>query len=54
LLAPLLLQKKGPKITGSLFLDQGFEVVRMQRADTRPIRARVGHISIGFALGSTF
>jgi hypothetical protein len=52
--APFLLMKKGPKITGSLFLDQGFDFVHMERAHARTIRARVGHISVGFALGSTF
>ena len=56
--APFLFMKKGPKVTGSLFLDQGFDFVRMERSTdadgARTIRARVGHISIGFALGSTF
>ena len=52
--APFLFMKKGPKVTGSLFLDQGFDFVRMERDDARTIRARVGHISVGFALGSTF
>jgi hypothetical protein len=52
--APFLFMKKGPKITGSLFIDQGFDFVRMERTDARTIRARVGHISLGFALGSTF
>ena len=51
--APLLFMKKGPKITGSLFLDQGFDFVRMERTDARPNPARLGHNSNGFALGST-
>lgn len=52
--APFLFMKKGPKVTGALFLDQGWDFVRLERADARTIRARVGHISVGFALGSTF
>lgn len=52
--APFLFMKKGPKITGSLFLDQGLDFVRLERDDARTIRARVGHISVGFGLGSSF
>jgi hypothetical protein len=52
--APFLFMKKGPKITGSLFLDQGIDVVRLERNDARTLHARVAHISIGFALGSHF
>lgn len=55
--APLFFVKKGPKVTGSLFLDQGWDFVRLERdgaSEAKPIRARVGHVSVGFAVGSTF
>jgi len=52
--APLFFMTKGPKVTGSLFLDQGWDVIRLDRPDARSIRARVGHVSVGFAVGSAF
>lgn len=53
--APFLFMKKGPKVTGALFLDQGWDFVRLERdSDRHTLRARVGHVSVGFALGSTF
>lgn len=52
--APLFFMKKGPKVSGSLFLDQGWDFVRLERDGEDTIRARVGHVSIGFAVGSTF
>jgi hypothetical protein len=52
--APLFFVKKGPMVTGSLFLDQGYDFYTM-RSDTGPtLDARVGHVSIGFAVGSGF
>ena len=52
--APLFFVKKGPKVTGSLFLDQGWDFVRLERDNMRTLNARVGHVSVGFAVGQTF
>lgn len=51
--APLFFVKRGPKVTGSLFLDQGYDFYRL-RDGTSTINARVGHVSVGFAVGSGF
>ena len=52
--APLFFVKKGPMVTGSLFLDQGWDFVRLERDDAPTLTARVGHVSVGFAVGQTF
>jgi hypothetical protein len=52
--APLFFVKKGPKVTGALFLDGGWDFVRLRRDGMSTIDARVGHVSVGFAIGSTF
>jgi hypothetical protein len=52
--APLFFVKKGPKVTGALFLDGGWDFVRLQKADAPTLTARVGHVAVGFAVGSTF
>lgn len=50
---PLFFLKRGPKITGALFLDQGWDFVRLRDGEQR-LAARVAHVSVGFALGSAF
>ncbi|HEU0033363.1 MAG TPA: hypothetical protein VFQ53_22180 [Kofleriaceae bacterium] len=53
--APLFLIKKGPKVSGSLFLDQGFEFVTLRSmSTTTPLTSRVGHVTLGFAVGTRF
>ena len=52
--APLFFVKKGPKVTGSLYFDQGWDFVRLEHATMPTLTARVGHVSIGFAVGHTF
>lgn len=52
--APLFFLKRGPMITGSLFLDQGVDFYRLRMAGAPDLDARVAHVSIGFALGSDF
>jgi len=52
--APLLFLKRGPMATGAIYLDQGYDFYELQMGDTRPIRARVGHVSFGFAIGQSF
>ncbi len=52
--APLFFVKRGPFITGSLYLDQGFDFYRLKMAGAPDIDGRVGHVSIGFSLGSDF
>ncbi|HEY4058547.1 MAG TPA: hypothetical protein VGM39_18165 [Kofleriaceae bacterium] len=51
---PLFFVKRGPMITGSLFLDQGVDFYRLRMSGAPDINARVAHVSIGFALGSDF
>jgi hypothetical protein len=50
--APLFFMKKGPKVTGSLFLDQGWDFVSLKRDDMPTIDARIGHVTIGFSIGT--
>lgn len=53
--APLFFMNKGPKVTGALFIDQGWDFYRLRSDDDGPtLQARVGHVSIGFAIGSSF
>jgi hypothetical protein len=53
--APLFFVKKGPKVTGSLFIDTGWDFVRLESKDEmQTLHARVGHVSVGFAVGQTF
>lgn len=51
--APLFFIKRGPKVTGALFLDQGYDFYRL-RDGRSTVDARVGHVSVGFAIGSGF
>lgn len=52
--APLFFVNRGPFITGSLYLDQGFDFYRLKMPGAPNIDGRVGHISVGFSLGSDF
>lgn len=53
--APLFFVKKGPKVTGSLFIDTGWDFVKLESTDAmKTLNARVGHVSVGFAVGQTF
>jgi hypothetical protein len=52
--SPLFFVKKGPKVTGALYLDQGYDFYRLRSTNGPPIDARIGHVSVGFALGSAF
>lgn len=52
--SPLFFLKKGPKITGALYLDEGYDFYWLQHASMPTLTARMGHVSVGFALGSRF
>lgn len=52
--APLFFVERGPFITGSLYLDQGFDFYRLKMPGAPDINGRVGHVSVGFSLGSDF
>ena len=52
--APLFLVKRGPRVTGALFFDQGYDFVWLRHRDAMPVTARVGSVSVGFAIGSAF
>jgi hypothetical protein len=51
--SPLFFLARGPKVTGALFLDAGYDFYFLRRGAER-LDARVGHVSIGFAIGSAF
>ena len=50
---PLFFVKRGPKVTGALFIEQGWELVTLRRGGDR-ISAAIGHVGVGFGLGSRF
>jgi hypothetical protein len=52
--AGFFFMNKGPKVTGALFLDTGWDWVRLSSPDSDTIRARIGHVTVGFAVGSAF
>ncbi len=52
--SPLFFLQRGPMITGALFLDAGYDFYFLRSTAGPPIDARVGHVSIGFAVGSSF
>ncbi len=52
--APLFFVARGPFITGSLYLDQGFDFYRLSMPGAPDLDGRVGHVSVGFSLGSDF
>jgi hypothetical protein len=52
--APLFFVEKGPRVTGAVFLDQGYDFYRMRLGDGSRMSARVGHVSVGFGVGSSF
>lgn len=54
LFAPLFWSKRGPLVTGGLFLDEGVDLYRLSADTMPPISSRVGHVDAGFAFGSSF
>ncbi len=52
--SPLFFLKRGPLITGSLYLDQGYDFYRLKMRGAPAINAHVGHVNVGFSLGSSF
>jgi hypothetical protein len=48
------LVRTGPKITGSLWLDDGYEFYRLHGDRPYTLDAQVSHITLGFGLGSDF
>lgn len=52
--SPLFFLKRGPLVTGSLFLDAGYDFYFLRSGDAPAINSRVGHVSLGFAVGSAF
>lgn len=56
---PLFFTNWGPKMTGAVFVDNGFEFYRLHRGgnlrDTRGvIDAQLSHLTFGFAVGADF
>jgi hypothetical protein len=52
--SPLFFLARGPIVNGALFLDAGYDFYFLRASGGAPIDARVGHVSIGFAVGSAF
>lgn len=52
--SPLFFVKRGPIVTGALVVDAGYDFYFLRHANGPPIDARIGHVSVGFALGSAF
>jgi len=52
--APLFLLKRGPKVHGALFLDQGLDLYRLQAAHAPSLGAAIASTSIGFSIGTDF
>lgn len=51
--SPLFFLARGPRVTGALYLDAGYDFYFLRRGPEQ-LDARVGHVSIGFAIGSAF
>ncbi len=51
---PLFFLKKGPLITGALYLDTGYDFFQLRMPGAPTLDARIGHVSVGFALGQAF
>lgn len=52
--SPLFFLKRGPMVTGALYLDAGYDFYFLRSKDGGPIDGRVGHVSVGFAIGTAF
>jgi len=52
--SPLFFLKRGPMITGSLYMDQGYDFYRLKMPGAPTLNAHVGHVNVGFSLGSSF
>jgi hypothetical protein len=52
--APLFFVKRGPMVTGALFLDAGYDATYLRMAGARALNAGIAHVSIGFAVGTGF
>lgn len=52
--APLFFTKRGPMVTGALFLDVGYDATFLRSTGRPPIDDGVAHLSLGFAMGTKF
>jgi hypothetical protein len=52
--APLFFARRGPIVTGALFLDTGYDATFLRAVGRRPIDDGVAHVSLGFAMGTKF
>jgi hypothetical protein len=52
--APLFFVKRGPMVTGALLIDAGYDFIFLRMPGAPSIDARIGHVSVGFAVGSAF
>ena len=51
---PLFLTNLGPKVTGALWLDDGYDFYRLHGPSPTAIDAQLTHLTFGFAFGSDF
>jgi hypothetical protein len=56
LFVPLFWSNRGPLVTGGIFIDEGVDWYALHDSTDRmpEISSRVGHLSAGFAIGSSF
>lgn len=52
--SPLFFLKRGPLVTGALFMDAGYDFYWLRGPGGAAMDARVGHVSVGFAIGTAF
>ena len=52
--SPLFFLKRGPMVTGALVLDAGYDFYFLRAPGGGAIDARIGHVSVGFAIGTAF
>jgi hypothetical protein len=50
---PLFFVNRGPRVTGALFVEHGEQLVELSMGSSR-VSTRVGHTTLGFAVGSSF
>lgn len=51
---PLFFTNWGPKMTGAIFIDDGYEFYRFHRDGSSSIDAQLSHLTFGFSAGTDF
>jgi hypothetical protein len=51
---PLFFMKKGPKITGAMYVEYGRDAMSLRMQGAPALRSGIGHVMFGFAVGTGF